>query len=989
VPLPSPVEPRNTRSQRAWPAIVRAAYPCLLLLVVLGSVALSLRAVWSFTIDDAGISYAYAKHLAEGRGPVAVVGGPRIEGYSNPLWVLLLVPVHWLGLPIPEAAKVLGALLFASALAAGLAFLLLARGRGVRSLGANEAAFAIATTLCLEIVVWVPAGLENALFSALLLGMIFLDAREAQRGDALALSGLCAFALSITRPEALLYAAPLPVIKLARALRKHEPMRQAVMASLLFIGPLLVYHGGHYLVFGELFPNTYHAKPGGREWQRGFDYLTLAARESGLIYGLPLALVGLIGSLRIRWLAGWALISGTIFVLYSGGDWMPHGRFLSLFAPASLLLGALGLQRLTDLGVRLSASRLPRELGALGLAGPALVVWGLFQAPRLQALQRRPWCHFCERVADTARLQRLSTRAGIPSSSLVTHDFGGPSWLSDESFYPLDFLGLCDRSIVLIRDKRWRGGVRYESRYYQYLIHEQPVAPSWILVPPNFWPGFDHSPEFVSDYYTLDPRLLPRARRDAFFALHRGELVDYFPPLPRFGFLPLTEQLTLGGYAAFAGSAELAGSAASSAPPASVAPGAKIHVLLSLLPRGKLGTEEVSVRVAGGGETTSSAAVRLDRGLSGLARQLKPGEPLALELALTLPNASTESYALSLVLSSAPARGTAAPVEPTVVPLGELAVGSALSTVGRVLPRYPSALPAPLDADLRALGPAVATRVDEDRRRGRAAPNDEPLSNRLAAIGERLDAEGHPDQAYLAYVWATQVNRRAWERFAETIHRLRPPATDDEPTMEVALLQRFYADGGATELARLVAFYRAGGRQREAEYFTSRWPDADAPDAPESPNPERVAAVFHGPFDDALDFESNALEPWTGDLAAFHAGPDPDGRLSRGLRGQHGTGVLSSRPDGEKSRGTIRSREFPIDGRLMSLLVGGNAAKHKVGIDLLIDNHIAFTASGNDSENLLPIFWDLTPYQGKRATLRVFDKSPRHHVQVDRILIWR
>jgi quinoprotein glucose dehydrogenase len=73
----------------------------------------------------------------------------------------------------------------------------------------------------------------------------------------------------------------------------------------------------------------------------------------------------------------------------------------------------------------------------------------------------------------------------------------------------------------------------------------------------------------------------------------------------------------------------------------------------------------------------------------------------------------------------------------------------------------------------------------------------------------------------------------------------------------------------------------------------------------------------------------------------------------------------------------------------MSLLVGGGAAKQKVGIELLIDDHIAFTASGNDSDNLLPIFWDLTPYEGKRARLRVFDKSPRHHLQIDRILLWR
>jgi len=51
-----------------------------------------LRAVWPFTIDDARISCAHAQHLAEGRGPVAVVGGPWVEGYSNPLWSFCSCP---------------------------------------------------------------------------------------------------------------------------------------------------------------------------------------------------------------------------------------------------------------------------------------------------------------------------------------------------------------------------------------------------------------------------------------------------------------------------------------------------------------------------------------------------------------------------------------------------------------------------------------------------------------------------------------------------------------------------------------------------------------------------------------------------------------------------------------------------------------------------------------------------------------------------------
>ena len=37
-----------------------------------------------FYIEDAGISFAYARNLVEGDGLATYAGGPRVEGYSNP-----------------------------------------------------------------------------------------------------------------------------------------------------------------------------------------------------------------------------------------------------------------------------------------------------------------------------------------------------------------------------------------------------------------------------------------------------------------------------------------------------------------------------------------------------------------------------------------------------------------------------------------------------------------------------------------------------------------------------------------------------------------------------------------------------------------------------------------------------------------------------------------------------------------------------------------
>ena len=44
-------------------------------------------------IDDAGITLAYARNVALGHGIVAQPGLTPVEGYSNPLWMALFVPL--------------------------------------------------------------------------------------------------------------------------------------------------------------------------------------------------------------------------------------------------------------------------------------------------------------------------------------------------------------------------------------------------------------------------------------------------------------------------------------------------------------------------------------------------------------------------------------------------------------------------------------------------------------------------------------------------------------------------------------------------------------------------------------------------------------------------------------------------------------------------------------------------------------------------------
>jgi hypothetical protein len=966
-----------------------------------------LQAVWPFTIDDAGISYAYAKHLGEGQGPVAVVGGPWVEGYSNPLWVFVLVPFQWLGFELPQVGKVLGVLALALAALFGASAISTGAGRW-RSWGALHALFALALGCCLEIVVWTVAGLENALFWALLAGLAYGDARERQVRNARGLSGLLAFGLCITRPEGLLYVAPWVALRLVQALRRPDERRAAARALLLWLGPLLLYHALHLLVFRHWLPNTFLAKSSRWVWKDGFNYLTTNLRESQLLYLWPLVALGLFRNPRLKLSLAWNCLAGAAFVLYAGGDWMPHGRFVSLFAPALVLLAVAGVDNASLALGWAARGRVAHEVLALLLGAASIGWWWPRQEPRLAQLARQPWCHFCERLQATRGVQRLSEQLPLAHTTLLTQDFGGPSWLSSELFQPMDFLGLCDRNVALLRQDMLahRGRVGSDFRFFQYVFHEQPSAPSWVSLPPNFWPQFDHSQEFLWDYFRLDGKLVPRGR-GSYFGLHRGELVDYFPPLSHVEFRPLGANLVLVGAAVFSDA-----SAASAPEPESaarVAPGARIRALLSVVRRSRLtGDDVLELSVEGGGERVKSPPVAVGQGLPDL-RQLTRGEPLHVELTLELPHAPTPSYRVRLGVSRR--QDARLGVEPSWLELELLNAGSVLPLEQRRLPRYPAALPPPLQPELRELRPAVTLAVEQRRRFGSAAARpDAALQRRLIELGQGYEARapGEPElsaAAYLAYVWATQIEPRAWERLSDAVFRLRQPSMDDEHLMELALLQRFYASGDAQALAGLVGFYLAQRRLDEASYFarfrpadaggSEPWPslarslDALAAAAPAAgAAAEQLALVARDPFGGALDFEDPALLGWEGDVVAYRAGAQRTDQGMQELRGQHGHGVLSSFTAGDGARGTVLSPPFALKGRMLSLLVGGGGRKQRVGVELLVDDVAVRTAYGTESDFMYPELWDVSEYQGKTARLRVFDGSKNGHVLLDRVLLW-
>ena len=319
------------------------------------------------TIDDAFITFRYASNLASGNGLVFNLG-ERVEGVTSLSWTLLLAAVETLRLPVEPAAFLLGV---AFALLALRESYLLGRGLGA-SAGACLAAVAL---VAVHGRFWLVAGngLEGGLFAFL----VVLVARKTVEGAAPGLIGVLLGLLFMTRPESLLIT---PIVLLyaahggpARPNAVREPpggegiplapgsadpalpagLRRAsliAVAAAVVIGAVTIWRLGYY---GAPLPNSVAAKSA---LSTGLDTL-LANLGPGLLYtvrfeiahaplilGAAIALI-LAPKAKALWFCLLVVAAELPAVLVNGGDWMPHYRLLTVFAPVLAALLAVCLSR--------------------------------------------------------------------------------------------------------------------------------------------------------------------------------------------------------------------------------------------------------------------------------------------------------------------------------------------------------------------------------------------------------------------------------------------------------------------------------------------------------------------------------------------------------------------------------------------------------------------------------------------------------------------
>jgi arabinofuranosyltransferase len=423
-----------------------ARYRMLFVAIVVGYVACAGTAIWRsssvvageryFVLgDDSMISMRYARNLAAGHGLVWNVGEPRVEGYTNLLWVLIMTAIHELPLSLSKTSAVvqmIGAILAVVNLFV-IRRLALAAGGGYP--GAIAAVFLTAFYYPLN--AWVLSGSEVALLVPVV-GIALATAIRALGRQRLSNSPYWILgAATLVRPDAVVIFVALLIAMAAL----DRPRRRAHATHGLLI--LAAFAGGQTLFrltyYGDWLPNTYYLKMTGYPalwriawgtrslmgfvWQRNWILFALAAwavRRSNPASVLMASIVS-------------AQFAYTAFI--GSAD----NRFTTIVMPLVFVLLALSAR---DLVALLDARLAPRLRTASDCAFGAFLALSVFSFN----VDWRDWIGFSRNRNTLIDRVRVLEDVAMPDARVAVVGAGGVPYFLDRP--AIDLLGKNDRALA-------------------------------------------------------------------------------------------------------------------------------------------------------------------------------------------------------------------------------------------------------------------------------------------------------------------------------------------------------------------------------------------------------------------------------------------------------------------------------------------------------------------------------------------------------------
>jgi len=470
--------------------------------------AVSLLGDW--LIDDAGISLAYARNLAQGHGLVAQPGQAPVEGFSNFLWVIELALAFGLRLAPPVmVAKLLGAMAVLGAF-----YRLYATMRALTQREAPGTVLLALLACSPPVVVWTSSGLENGLTLFLVAALVDVLVQRPTRAPLVAAT--LGALLAMNRPDGLVYGlATLALFTVEAIAASHERARRAKELA-AFACFFAVFTGAFFAfrlhTFGLVWPHTYAAK---REHESLLAHARALVAEPTAVFArlneLAHGTAGALGpalffvvALTLVSLAMRARIDrrvGAIVVLFGAAaaafvflerDWMGEYRFAT---------GAIALTW-TLMVLTLDGTTRERRYAFATVSGLGIVAAVVHAVPRLLQFSEAAPTTYQRVSAETGLFATFAEALHLSCASVLTADVGAELMESPLRVY--DLAGLCEPEVV----KTLKGG---SPRW----LYDHPAFFAWVfegtkptfIVTRAFWTNvaaLTSDPRFTRDYAAVD-----------------------------------------------------------------------------------------------------------------------------------------------------------------------------------------------------------------------------------------------------------------------------------------------------------------------------------------------------------------------------------------------------------------------------------------------------------------------------------------------------